>query len=155
MIKIRDFQGYEICYHTQLKRFELYEDGNVITFANTQDELEEKAKKLSKSEFKRIPILTVDSEGNVQLGELTSLNREEGGAWVVMEKSDRFGVGGGREKLRLYSQDSKFNEKTEANLAIIEAIEKKRDELKSITADIRALRGQLEKPINNAYFGIS
>ena len=153
MIKIKEIYGYKLGYDESQKYFVVEDtNGTELAHDNTQDGAEVKAKALSKQEFKRISIVRVEGEGNVTLGECTSLNKDAEEAWVSMKK-EKDGWGSGRQKISLRYNHG-YYEATEANLKILENIRSKREALLQIISDINALKGTLEKPINNKYFGI-
>jgi len=153
-IKIKEMYGYNLSYDERLRRFIILDtDGTELAHANTQDEAEVKAKALSKQDFKRIRIVKVEQEGQMTMGELTSLNKDDESAWVSMEKSSH-GWGSGRRKIAL-AYDKGYYEATEVNLKIVEDIKAKEESLNHIKAEIKALITTLEKPINMGYFGIT
>ena len=154
MLKIKQIYGFDLWYDERRRFFVITDtDGTELTHSERQDEAEIKAKSLSKQEFKRFPIVRVTHEGIIQVGELTSLNRDDKSVWVSMEKSPEMWGSGGRSKLNL-KYDHNFHELTEANAKILEGIRAKHEALKQIEADIEAVVGTLEKPINMNYFGI-
>ncbi len=153
-IKIKEIYGYKLGYQEGLERFVLEDtDGTELAYGKTQSEVEVKAKSLRQQEFKRIRIIKVQTEGVSNLGELTSLNRDDNSAWVSMEKGED-SWGSGRSKIALH-YDHGFYEATETNLKILENIKGRRETLLQIKSDIDTLIGTLEKPINLAYFGIT
>ncbi len=153
MLKIKEAYGFNLYYDEGRRRFILTDtDGTEVGYGNNQDEAETKAKALSKREFKRIKIFLVRTEGQVILGELTSLNRDEPSAWVSMEQS-RNTWGSGREKISL-KYDSSYYEATEPNMRIAVTIKQKRDAIDQTINEIDELIKQLEHPINQEYFGI-
>ena len=152
-IKIKQMFGYQISYDVRRRQFIVEDtDGTELAYAQTQDEIEVKAKALSKQEFKRISIVKVNQEGIITSGELTSLDRADKSAWVSMEKS-KYSWGSGRQKISLNS-DRGYYESTDKNLIISENIKAKAEDLNRIRVEINALEATLEKPINRAYFGI-
>lgn len=153
-IKIKEIYGYTLVYDEKRKTFSIQDiDGTELAYGQTQDEAEAKAKALSKQDFKRIPIVRVEQEGQVTPGELTSLNRDDRAAWISMEKGED-SYGSGRRKISL-RYDHSYYEATEANLKVIEGIKTKREALKLIKAEIEVLIDTLEKPIDGDFFGIT
>ncbi|MBU0847026.1 hypothetical protein KKH23_07520 [Patescibacteria group bacterium] len=153
MVKIKEMYGYQITYNPKSRRFLVEDsDGTELAFAKTQDEIEIKAKALSKQEFKRFRIVKVGNEGQVTMGEFTSLNRDDQSGWISMEKGEET-WGSGRQKIALRF-DRGYYEATETNLKTLGNIKSKRESLNNILAEIKSLRDILEKPINLDYFGI-
>lgn len=155
MLEIKKVYGFTLYYDERRRFFVLLEDdGTEVGHAQTQDEAEDKAKVLSKQEFKRIPIFKVnDLEGRITTGELTSLNPDDVSAWVSMEK-DKDTWGSGRQKINL-RYDGGFYEQTPRNNLILDAIRKQAEILKTAQDEIKALVAQLEKPINKSYFNLA
>lgn len=153
-IQIKEMYGYQITYNVNLRRFLVEDrDGTELAHANTQDEIEVKAKSLSKQEFQRIPIVRVGGDGEIAMGEVTSLNRDDKSAWVSMKKG-KHTWGSGRQKIGLnYSPG--YYELTERNTEIVEAIKTKGEVLGQIRTEIKGLIDTLEKRINLSYFGIT
>ena len=152
-IIINEIYGYQLSYDEVKKRFVIIDtDGTELAHAPTQDEAEVKAKALSKQEFSRIWIMRVRTEGEITMGEITSLNRDEKSAWVSM-KISKDSWGSGRQKINL-KYDRGLYEATETNLKIIEDIRLKREILTEIRLEIEGLIDTLEKPINLSYFGL-
>ena len=153
-IKIKEIYGYNLLYDERLRRFVIEDtDGTNLGHANTQDDAEVKAKALAKREFKRIPIIKIEQEGQSIMGELTSLNRDDKSVWVSMEKSKDV-WDSGRQKIGLVYSEG-YYEVTQVNLKILEDIKAKRESLNYIKAEIKDLIATLEKPINMDYFGIT
>ncbi len=151
-IKIKEIYGYNLSYDETGKRFVIGDtDGTELAWGKTQDEAEAKAKALSRQEFKRINIILVRGEGEVNLGELTSLNKDDKSAWISMIKG--IGPDSGRRKIDLRYYRG-YYEATEANLKTVESIKAKREALLRAQTEITALVGTLEKPINLEYFGM-
>ena len=153
-IKIKEIYGYQILYDERLKRFIIEDsDGTELGFGSTQDEAEEKAKVLSKQEFKRISVVEVRRGGEVVMGQLTSLNKDDRSAWVSMEPRSGHRRGE-REKIHLRSGTG-YYEATITNLQIVETVKEKGVELQKVEAEIKSLIDILEKPINLDYFGLT
>jgi hypothetical protein len=153
MIEIKKIHGFKLHYDAERRLFVLIDsEGAEMGFSNTQDEAEDKAKELSKSEFKRIKIIDVYHEGQISQGEITSINRDSLEAWVSMEKSSA-SWGSGRQKISLRYNNS-FYEATEANNKIIDGIKKHRAIVDQNLNEITELIDKLEKPINTEYFGL-
>lgn len=153
IIKIKKIFGYELNYDEALKRFVVEDvDGIQLAHADTQDEAEVKAKALSKQEFKRIHIVRVETEGQVTMGELTSLNRDDNSAWISMEKTEE-GWGSGRQKLNL-RYVCNYYEATEVNLKVLKDIKIKKKTLDQIKIEIADLIKTLERNINSDYFDL-
>jgi len=154
VITIKEIYGYNLLYDEGSRRFVIHDtDGMELAHANTQGEAEIKAKALSKQEFKHISIVKITKEGQLQKGELTSLNKDDKCVWVSMEKSKDI-WNSGRRKLNLRLDSGEYYEATETNLKILEAIIAKRETIDTILAEIKALRDTLEKLINLAYFDL-
>lgn len=153
-IKIKEIYGYKLLYNDRDRNFIIEDtDGTELASAKTQDEAEVKAKNLSKQEFKRVDIIKVEQEGQITMGELTSLNRKDKSAWISMEKSEHT-WGSGRQKINL-DYHRGYYEATETNLKILEEIKAKREVLTQIKTEIKDTIAKLEKPIDLNYFRIT
>ena len=153
-IKIKELYGYELCYDERSRRFVIKDtDGTELGNAPTQDEAESKAKALTKAEFKRIRVVRVQSDGRVTMGELTSVNKDDKEAWVVLEKGEDT-WGSGREKIHLAHTTGYF-EATAKNMTVLENIKKRREIINQTLNEIKSLIETLESPINLGYFGIN
>jgi hypothetical protein len=153
MIEIKKIHGFKLHYDTERRLFVLINsEGAEMGFGNTQDEAEAKAKKLSKSEFRRIKIINVYHEGQISQGELTSVNRDSLEAWVSMEKSPGNWDSGKRKINLKYNND--YYEATETNNGIINDIKKHRTIINQNLSEVTELIKKLEKPINAEYFGL-
>ena len=153
MLKIKEVYGFTLSYDESRRRFIITDtDGMEMGYGNNQDEAEAKAKALSKRQFKRVKIFRVYNEGQITMGELTSINPDEPSAWISMEQSAHT-WGSGREKTNL-KYDRGFYEATEPNLKVAETIKQKKKVIDQTLKEIKDLVNQLEKPINAGYFGL-
>ena len=155
MIKIAEVAGFTIHYETREKKFVLIDhEGKRVASAFSQEKLEEKAKALQKQEFKRVPILKLESTGQASPGEITSINIDDMTMWVVLKRQYTDGSERQvREKERIGSHTGCY-EHTEHNLAVAEKIKEQHAIIDTAYAEARRLREQMEKPINLEYFGI-
>ncbi len=153
MFKIKEVYGFNLSYDERKRQFIITDtDGTEMGVARNQDEAEQKAKTLSKSEFKRINIFCVKSDGRVMMGELTSFNPDDKSSWVSMEKSVHT-YGSGRSKIDL-NYDKGYYEASDSNLKIVEAITAKGLTILQTLEDIKELIATLGCPINTDYFGL-
>jgi len=151
MLFIKEFMGYKIYYDERKQKFQLEnQEGDIVAERDTQAQAEDQAKMLSKQGFKRIKVLRIHDNGVVQLGELTSMNRDDRSAWVITDR--RYGKD--RQKIHLGSNYG-YHEVTEENLAIAEQAKKKCEQIEALTAEIKELKAGLEKRIDLDYFGLS
>ncbi len=155
MLKISSVCGYNLAYDESRRLFVITDtDGTELVQGDTQTEAESKAKALSKQEFKRIPIVHVHNSGQVRMGEVTSLNRDDKSVWVSMAKREDESYGGGRGKVSL-DYDRGYYEATAKNLNIAAEIEMKEKTIKVLLDGIDRLIKTLENPIGRGYFGIT
>jgi len=149
MIKVGIARGYTILYDEKRKLFVLEDaDGNEVASGATQDEVEAKAEKLSKLAFK-FPIPALRVSGLVlSKGRVTSFNADDRAAYFAYDDK-RYGS---HEKLRLHYDHA--YELTEANAKIAGEVEECHKQISAREEIIRSLMGQLEKPIDRAYFGL-
>lgn len=148
MVKIKDFEEFEIHYDPSTKRFEAKKGYEVVAERSTQEELENHLKKLHKRSFKRIKAIALDNK----VGELTSAKtthssyRGEGAeGWFVYVGKDSFGV----EKKTRTKVDLRGSvyEATPKNLELCARIVKLKEQLVEMYSKIQELKEQYEKPI--------
>jgi hypothetical protein len=149
MIKVGIARGCTILYDEKRRLFILEDaDGNEVASGQSQDEVEAKAEKLSKQAFNfPIPALRV-SGLTLFKGRVTSFNADQQSAYF---SHDNKGYGS-HEKLRLHYDHA--YELTEANAKIAGEVEECHKQISAREEIIRSLMGQLEKPIDRAYFGL-
>ena len=151
-IEIKTYGNYKIRYAEQ-RFYAIDAQGDRAEEAPTEAELIEKLKVLDKRDFKRVQIYRVEQNGHVQVGVITSIDSGVQEAWINMEK-DPSHYGSGRSKVYLSSGRDLYYEQTLANIDKVEQIRQRREHIEGILLEIRALRDQLEKPINREYFGM-
>ena len=152
MLEIKMIYGYKLFYDELARRFVIKDtDGTELASAPTQDEAESKAKELSKKDFCRIAIVRISDDGEIDHGEITSLNKQDKVAWVSMEGTRRWSSGRHKVDLR-YDHD--YYADTEENKPIVEAISEKQKTVDKTLAEIKDLKSTLKSDINEAYFGI-
>ena len=145
-MKIREYQGYEIDYDPDRKRFYALKDGEQLTEEETQKAVEEYIDKLLKQGFKRIKAIRYYST-IAQLGEITSIKKNTGysgrlfiEAWFVTKDEEN-------KSQRAKIQINSLYQATPENLEIygqIMALTKQTDDLE---ARIQTLGKQLKDPI--------
>jgi len=152
--KIGEIRGYSMYYDPGTRRFNLHDsDGNQVADAATQDQLEEKAKRLSKKKHKLpMPVLKRAYQGSqIERGQITSLNIDDGYGSVMAT------IEGRRGKERLDRADGRYHylfavtPHNEAVVSKVNALAEKRD---AIGEEIKEATAQLEKPITREYFGL-
>ena len=142
-MKLKDYQGYAISLNETTKLFEALKDGEIVANEDTYNSLTIRLDRLIKSEQKiaPIPVLKYDYYGRGGTGyisgKLTSFNNDEEYAWFVSDT-------GKREKLT--KSDSVYK-LTEANLAIVDRIEKLNQEKKVLKAKIEATKREFTDQI--------
>lgn len=151
MVKISEVKGYTVWYSPPYKKFLLLDkDGNEVGSGQTQDEVEQKAKKLTKSTYKfPIPAFKVHYQDRVVKGRITSINPQNRTLYFSYDDKKL----GSHEKVHL-RWDKNLVKVTDANSRIQEQVEGHRAQIKSIEDQIHALIGQLEEPITPEYFGM-
>jgi hypothetical protein len=148
-IQIGTTRGYKILYDDGRKLFILKDkEGNEVASGPTQVEVEAKAEKLSKLAFKfPIPALRV-SVLTLYKGRVTSVNADDRSVYFAYDDKTY----GSHTKLNL-RYDHAY-ELTEANAQIAHEVEMCRKQIREIEEKVKTLIGQLEKPIDLAYFGL-
>jgi len=151
MIEIRKVQGYGIFYESRSRRFIVQDsDGAQVALAETEDGAEAKIKTLCKQEFKRIPVIRVLHDGEIQYGELTSINRDDLSSWVSMMTKR----GSERSKISL-NYDHDFYEATPKNMELVKQIAEQKEIIDKAKKETATIIRTLESRINMAYFGIT
>lgn len=150
MIKITVTKGYTIFYDSSYKVFRLQDaEGDEVASGATQEEMEQKADKLSKQAFS-FPIRAIYCSMNTpDIGRVTSINIDKEEVWFASDTNTGYGS---RQKRRLSA--SGLFELSDANNMIISQVEDKRRRMAGLSTEIATLIKQLEKPINLAYFGL-
>jgi len=120
-----------------------------VASAFTQEEIEDKAKKLAKNVFEPFEVLKLEYEARVRYGKVTSVNIDERSVMFVYTDLPH---GRAKEKVRFQSSDlylrTDHNEQIMAQIAAFQAtIDEQR-------ARIKGLKGELEKPIGLEFFGV-
>ena len=151
-VKIGEIHGYQVNYDTSRQYFLVIDtDGTELASAGTQERIEAKAKSLSKQEFKRIPIVFVNSNGRIQAGQITSFDPDDKAAWVSMENT-KGRRDGGRQKVNFAYGGGGYYELTPVNTKIIERIISKVATIEQEQLELKSIIATLEKPINLGYF---
>jgi len=95
----------------------------------------------------RVPIVWVQTDGEIQMGELTSVDLADESAWVSM-LPNHISISGRR---KIWLQEQGYYELTAKNNINIERIKEKAAAIWQGKTELIALIAQLEKPINLDY----
>lgn len=143
---IATLEGYTIGYDPRGKEFYLKDsEGEVVGQGKTQEDVEEQAKKLSKSGFKPIAAFR---KGLLELngGRVTSLN--------MADNSVRFSADGKSSVKVSLRYDRGLFELTAHNELIKHKVDALLVESHKTEEQIKELLNQLDKPISLEYFGL-
>ena len=146
-ITIATLEGYTIDYDPRGKKFYLIDsDGEVVGQGKTQEDVEEQAKKLSKSGFKPIAAFR-KSILQLQSGRVTSLN--------MADHSVRFSADGKSSTKVSLRYDRGLFELTAYNQLIKNQVDALVVESHKVEEQIKELLNQLDKPMDLEYFGLT
>ncbi len=142
-IDIQDVRGYKIIYDTSMKRFELRTTtGELEASAPTQEELEQKAIKLSRVEF--APIVAYY---NLDSGRITSVNLDEQEVWFSYDAKTHWNT---RTKISLKYPG--LYGKTTNNDSIKAQIDAKGQQIAKLEEEIQDLEKKRDMPLTLDYF---
>jgi len=144
-IRVGQAHGFKVLYNTQHKEFVLEdEEGREVAKGSTQQEVEDKAKKIRKASI-AFPIKVVKvGIGSVIRGKITSFNHDTGEYWFVDEKGNRVKSG--------HYRSGQYFEQNEANVALMERFLENERKKFDIEKERQALVQQLTGGISARYF---
>jgi len=151
--KIGEIRGYSMYYDPGTRRFYLKDsDGNQVAEAATQDQLEDKAKRLSKKKYKLpMPVLKRAYQGSrIERGQITSVNIDGYGSVMTT-------IEGQRRKEQLDRMDGRYHylfAVTPHNETVVSKVNELGEKRDAIEKEIKEATEQLEKPITREYFGL-